>query len=143
MNGAVLVVASGLVDTLQKKLIATPAAVANPNNENNKDSAAAAAGSAPFTVHGTLKGEALTGTLYQHPLYGRVSAVVVGGDYITTESGNTTITTLAIVTRPILLITTRLINTYALTLHPLIHPHALIHALVWCLLLLLTSIPPL
>ena len=111
MNGAVLVVASGLVDTLQKKLIATPAAVANPNNENNKDSAAAAAGSAPFTVHGTLKGEALTGTLYQHPLYGRVSAVVVGGDYITTESGNTTITTLAIVTRPILLITTRLINT--------------------------------
>ena len=74
MNGAMLVVASGLVDTLQKKLIVSAA---------GQDSEP----SSPFTVHGTLKGEALTGTLYQHPLYDRTSAVVVGGDYITTESG--------------------------------------------------------
>ena len=72
MNGAMLVVASGLIDTLQKKLIV------------GQDSEAS---SSPFTVHGVLKGEALTGTLYQHPLYDRTSAVVVGGDYITTESG--------------------------------------------------------
>ena len=84
MGGAKLVVAAGLVDTLQKKLI---------GGDNDKDSAAAAGGggesasSSSFTVHGTLKGDALTGTLYQHPLYDRVSAVVVGGDYITTESG--------------------------------------------------------
>ncbi len=35
----------------------------------------------------TLKGKALEGTTYRHPLYDRESKVVIGGDYITTESG--------------------------------------------------------
>jgi isoleucyl-tRNA synthetase len=34
-----------------------------------------------------VKGDALVGTTYQHPLYERISPVLVGGDYITTESG--------------------------------------------------------
>jgi isoleucyl-tRNA synthetase len=34
-----------------------------------------------------FKGADLVGTTYQHPLYDRVSAVVEGGEYITTESG--------------------------------------------------------
>jgi len=34
-----------------------------------------------------FKGAELVGTTYQHPLYDRVSAVVEGGEYITTESG--------------------------------------------------------
>ena len=35
----------------------------------------------------TIKGKALENTTYNHPLYDRESKVVVGGDYITTESG--------------------------------------------------------
>ncbi|MBE9043953.1 isoleucine--tRNA ligase [Pleurocapsales cyanobacterium LEGE 10410] len=35
----------------------------------------------------TFKGEALENTIYRHPLYDRESKVVIGGDYITTESG--------------------------------------------------------
>jgi isoleucyl-tRNA synthetase len=38
-------------------------------------------------VLGTFRGAQLVGTKYSHPLYGRVSEIVVGGDYITTESG--------------------------------------------------------
>eukprot|EP00595_Chromulina_sp_UTEXLB2642_P003229 CAMPEP_0196762238 /NCGR_PEP_ID=MMETSP1095-20130614/1643_1 /TAXON_ID=96789 ORGANISM="Chromulina nebulosa, Strain UTEXLB2642" /NCGR_SAMPLE_ID=MMETSP1095 /ASSEMBLY_ACC=CAM_ASM_000446 /LENGTH=512 /DNA_ID=CAMNT_0042112779 /DNA_START=523 /DNA_END=2058 /DNA_ORIENTATION=- len=34
-----------------------------------------------------LKGSDITGTKYQHPLYSRQSEIVLGGDYITTESG--------------------------------------------------------
>lgn len=34
-----------------------------------------------------LKGADLEGAVYRHPLYNRVSPVVIGGDYITTESG--------------------------------------------------------
>lgn len=34
-----------------------------------------------------MKGEALAGTKYQHPFYERQSEIVIGGDYITTESG--------------------------------------------------------
>jgi isoleucyl-tRNA synthetase len=40
-----------------------------------------------LTVQTTLKGAALENTLYQHPLYSRISPVVIGGDYVTTESG--------------------------------------------------------
>lgn len=40
-----------------------------------------------FTVLTTLSGADLVGTTYKHPLYDRVSPVVAGGDYITTESG--------------------------------------------------------
>ncbi|MFM1843788.1 MAG: isoleucyl-tRNA synthetase, partial [Cyanobacteriota bacterium] len=40
-----------------------------------------------LTVKATLKGAALENTLYQHPLYNRISPVVIGGDYVTTESG--------------------------------------------------------
>lgn len=36
---------------------------------------------------GTLSGQQLAGCTYKHPLYSRTSPVVVGGDYITTESG--------------------------------------------------------
>ena len=35
----------------------------------------------------TVKGAALEGSTYRHPLFDRTSPVVVGGDYITTESG--------------------------------------------------------
>eukprot|EP00605_Chrysophyceae_sp_TOSAG23-4_P002147 GSChrysophyteH1.ASY1.ANO1.2375.1 assembled CDS len=38
-------------------------------------------------VIGTLKGSDLVGTLYEHPLFDRVSEIITGGDYITTESG--------------------------------------------------------
>jgi len=40
-----------------------------------------------FEVLVTLKGEGLLGTTYRHPLAGRISPVLAGGDYITTESG--------------------------------------------------------
>ncbi|MGL5834374.1 MAG: isoleucine--tRNA ligase, partial [Waterburya sp.] len=40
-----------------------------------------------LTVKTTVTGKALENTLYHHPLYDRDSKVVIGGDYITTESG--------------------------------------------------------
>ena len=40
-----------------------------------------------FEVLCTVKGESIVGTSYGHPLYDRTSPVLVGGDYITTESG--------------------------------------------------------
>jgi isoleucyl-tRNA synthetase len=40
-----------------------------------------------FTVLTTMVGADLVGTTYKHPLYDRISPVVAGGDYITTESG--------------------------------------------------------
>ncbi|GBE93900.1 isoleucine--tRNA ligase [Nostoc cycadae] len=43
--------------------------------------------SAQLTVKATFKGKELEHTTYRHPLYDRESPVVVGGDYITTESG--------------------------------------------------------
>jgi len=36
---------------------------------------------------GKLSGAELAGCQYRHPLYDRCSPVLVGGDYITTESG--------------------------------------------------------
>ena len=38
-------------------------------------------------IKATIKGKALENTVYRHPLYDRESKVVIGGDYITTESG--------------------------------------------------------
>ena len=40
-----------------------------------------------LSVVSKLKGSDLEGCKYKHPLYERVSPVVIGGDYITTESG--------------------------------------------------------
>ncbi|MBD0300407.1 MAG: class I tRNA ligase family protein, partial [Nitrososphaera sp.] len=40
-----------------------------------------------LTVKATFKGEKLEHITYRHPLFDRESPVVVGGDYITTESG--------------------------------------------------------
>jgi len=40
-----------------------------------------------LTVLETFKGELLEGCTYQHPLFDRASPVVIGGDYVTTESG--------------------------------------------------------
>jgi len=40
-----------------------------------------------LTVLTTLPGSELVGTTYQHPLYDRISSIIAGGDYITTESG--------------------------------------------------------
>ncbi len=40
-----------------------------------------------LTVKATVKGNDLEHTSYRHPLFDRESPVVVGGDYITTESG--------------------------------------------------------
>ncbi|MBM5815626.1 MAG: isoleucine--tRNA ligase, partial [Cyanobacteria bacterium K_Offshore_surface_m2_239] len=41
----------------------------------------------PLEALATVKGSELVGLLYRHPLLDRTSPVVVGGDYITTESG--------------------------------------------------------
>ncbi|KIY94917.1 isoleucyl-tRNA synthetase [Monoraphidium neglectum] len=59
-----LVVAHGLVEALQAKL-----------------------GAESLEVLSTFKGGVLEGSTYTHPIYGRSSPVVVGGDYITTDSG--------------------------------------------------------
>jgi isoleucyl-tRNA synthetase len=67
-NVGKLVVASALVDTLKSKL-----RLADDGSS--------------WEVLLNTKGEALVGTTYRHPLYDRVSPVLVGGDYITTESG--------------------------------------------------------
>lgn len=40
-----------------------------------------------LNVHSRNRGADLEGCQYRHPLFDRVSPVVVGGDYITTESG--------------------------------------------------------
>ena len=41
----------------------------------------------PLTRRATVKGALLAGLTYRHPLLDRTSPVVIGGDYITTESG--------------------------------------------------------
>ena len=40
-----------------------------------------------LTIKATIKGEDLEHCQYQHPLFDRESEIVIGGDYITTESG--------------------------------------------------------
>lgn len=40
-----------------------------------------------LTIKATLKGQALEFSTYQHPLFDRESPIVIGGDYVTTESG--------------------------------------------------------
>jgi isoleucyl-tRNA synthetase len=40
-----------------------------------------------LTVKATVKGENLEHSTYKHPLFDRESPVVIGGDYVTTESG--------------------------------------------------------
>ena len=40
-----------------------------------------------LTVKATVLGKALENTTYRHPLFERESEVIIGGDYITTESG--------------------------------------------------------
>ncbi|RYG70296.1 isoleucine--tRNA ligase [archaeon] len=40
-----------------------------------------------LVISEVVKGKDLVGTQYQHPLYPRVSEIILGGDYITTESG--------------------------------------------------------
>jgi len=63
-----LIVAEALVGSLRQRLSAVP--------EGEE-----------LQVYATLKGEALAGTKYRHPMIERESEVVVGGAYITTESG--------------------------------------------------------
>lgn len=41
----------------------------------------------PLTVKATMPGKALEHSAYKHPLFDRESEVVIGGDYVTTESG--------------------------------------------------------
>ena len=41
----------------------------------------------PLTVKATVKGQDLEHSTYRHPLFDRESPIVVGGDYITTDSG--------------------------------------------------------
>ena len=69
MNGAKFIVARDLVPSLAAKLGLDPAAGQS------------------LTIHANLKGDDLVGTTYQHPLYSRTSQIVLGGDYITTDSG--------------------------------------------------------
>lgn len=40
-----------------------------------------------LTIKATFKGKDLENSTYKHPLFNRKSPVVIGGDYITTESG--------------------------------------------------------
>jgi isoleucyl-tRNA synthetase len=42
---------------------------------------------AQLTIQATVKGQALEQSTYQHPLFKRQSPIVIGGDYVTTESG--------------------------------------------------------
>lgn len=63
--GSSLIVATDLIATLTSKLNLTD----------------------PLHILHTFKGADLQGIKYKHPLNGRVSEVVLGGDYITTESG--------------------------------------------------------
>jgi isoleucyl-tRNA synthetase len=60
-----IVVATDLIETLTKKLDLVD----------------------PFAILVTLTGRDLVDTTYRHPLYERISRVLAGGDYITTESG--------------------------------------------------------
>jgi len=69
LNGAKIIVAKGLVSSLSNKLGLDPAV------------------GQCLEVVAELKGAELEGTQYQHPLYDRRSSVVLGGDYITVESG--------------------------------------------------------
>ncbi|MER3491232.1 MAG: isoleucine--tRNA ligase [Mastigocladus sp. ERB_26_2] len=41
----------------------------------------------PLLVKATVKGKDLEHSTYRHPLYDRESPIVIGGDYVTTESG--------------------------------------------------------
>ncbi len=68
-----MIVATDLVDKIVEKLRGTDA---------GKGDAAL-----PCEVIGTLSGVDLVGTKYQHPLFDREGEVVLGGEYITTESG--------------------------------------------------------
>ena len=43
--------------------------------------------SSSFTMHNFFTGKELEGTTYRHPLYNRISTVLAGGDYITTDAG--------------------------------------------------------
>ncbi|CAK22761.1 isoleucine--tRNA ligase [Synechococcus sp. CS-197] len=62
-NGRLLVVAAELIESLSKTL------------------------ERPLQQRATVKGALLAGLVYRHPLLDRTSPVVIGGDYITTESG--------------------------------------------------------
>jgi isoleucyl-tRNA synthetase len=68
-NGAKFLVAKELVEALAEKM------------GLSKDEGQV------LEVHTVVKGDALVGTKYQHPLYERQSEIVLGGDYINTESG--------------------------------------------------------
>lgn len=63
LAGKYLLVAADLVDKLSEKFQAT------------------------FKVLTTVKGKTLEGLTYKHPLFDRESPVVIGGDYITADSG--------------------------------------------------------
>lgn len=41
----------------------------------------------PLTVRATISGKDLEHTTYRHPLFARESDILIGGDYVTTESG--------------------------------------------------------
>ena len=62
-NGRLLLVAADLIDTLTTTL------------------------ALPLNRRASVKGALLAGLIYRHPLMDRTSPVVIGGDYITTESG--------------------------------------------------------
>jgi len=62
-DGRLLLVAADLVDTLTTTL------------------------ALPLSRRATVKGALLANLIYRHPLMDRTSPVVIGGDYITTESG--------------------------------------------------------
>ena len=62
-EGRMLVVAADLIESLSKTL------------------------ERPLKRRATVKGAQLAGLTYRHPLLDRTSAVVIGGEYITTESG--------------------------------------------------------
>lgn len=66
LNGAKLIVARNLVESLSKTF---------------------GLEEVPMEVESTYKGCDLLGISYQHPLFDRISEIVVGGDYITTDAG--------------------------------------------------------
>ena len=83
--GRSYIVAKDLVPAFESKLLiggtrSKSDAAAEPSTESSPSSGF-------LEIQATFLGNELAGTTYQHPLYDRVSAVVEGGDYITTESG--------------------------------------------------------
>ena len=82
------VVATGRVEALARHMCLSTAAGVEAGAEGDTSSSNSGEGNkCGLHVVATFKGKDLVGTTYRHPLCERVSEVIAGGDYITTDSG--------------------------------------------------------